>query len=154
MKYFFILLTFLIFASGCSEKNAFTHFTMTKEQELGVSSLKSTKVLTVDGRIYGVVTSVYLNTVYPETYNDREYFYVYYYLKKPNLDLNMTLNKLDPISKEELKRENNFTKLTSVKSDWNKYYIVSFPHDSNETLSLVFENNQSSPALLRYQTGE
>ena len=76
------------------------------------------------------------------------------YLKNKEEKFTIKLNGQLPISKEKLNPNNNFSDLTSVKNDWNKYYLASFSRDSNETLSLVFENNQSFSVLLKYQIGE
>lgn len=154
MKFILIVFTFLLFLTGCSDKNAFYHFDMTKEQELGTANLKGKKILNLDGSTAGVISTVYLNPIYPDLYNDNEYFYVYMYLTKPKLDIDLKLNKMLPLSKERLNPNNNFTKLTSVQNNWTDYFLVTFAKDNNNTLNLSFENNQSLPAHLKYLKDE
>lgn len=151
MKY---LLTLLLFLSGCSEKNAFTHFDMTKEQELGVSNLKGAKIIKNDGSTAGVLSTVYLSKVYPTMYNDNEYFYIYMYLKKPKIKLSIKLNGKKPIETQVLNPNNSFTRLTSVQNDWTDYYLVTFAKDTNDTANLSFESDQSLPVLLKYLKDE
>lgn len=128
---------------------------MTAEQELGATYLKSKKIFTKDDAVYGIVSAIYLNKVYPKRYTDKEYFYIYYYIKQPKEELNLYLNGTPPVTKEELHRKNNFTRFTSIKNEWSNYFLVSFEKDdSNETLSLTFENSLSSEALLKYQKDE
>ena len=151
MKSFSILSIFLLFFIGCSNKNAFTQFNMNKKQELTVSNLQSSKLLTKNGDVTGIVSVVYLNEVYPSYYSEKEFFFVYMYLKKSkDTDLTLTMNGKAPLKLKKLAKVNNFTSLVNVKSDWNKYYLASFAEDGDD-LNLVFENDQSSSVVLKYQ---
>lgn len=162
MKYFFLFTAFILFFTGCSHNNAFSKFKMTKEQELSISSLQSSKIKSGE-KIDGVFSAIYLNEVYPDVFNQNEYFYIYLYLKNkekmynPNsLDetkLVVKLNGKTPIKVKELPKENQFSHLTSTKNEWNRYYIVAFK-ESGKQLSLVIENAKSSSATLNYKKDE
>lgn len=164
MKIYFTLLTFIILFTGCSSKNAFDQFNMSKEQELSVSSLQSAKIISKDQEITGLFSAIYLNEVYPKAFNGDEYFFIYMYLKQPKeicdpeeleeAELNIKLNSKLPIKLKELPRKNNFSNLVSIKSDWNKYYIVAFSRDNSEDFNLLLENGPSSSAELKYQKAE
>ncbi len=162
MKYFFLSINFILLFAGCSHNNAFTQFKMTKEQELSISSLQSSKI-TLDEKVDGVFSAIYLNKVYPDAFNQNEYFYIYIYLKDakkmydPNslddIELVVKLNGKTPIKIKNLPSENQFSHLISTKSKWNRYYIVAFK-ESEKKLNLVLENGNSSSAILMYQKGE
>ena len=161
MKSFLILSTLLLLMTGCSNKNAFSKFDMSKEQEMTASNLQSAKLATKDGKVTGVVSVVYLNEVYPYYFSKKEYFFVYMYLKDSKNakdgDLKITMNGGAPLKLKKLSKVNNFTHLVDVKSEWNQYYMATFAEHTNEndsTLNLVFENDQSSSVVLKYQKGE
>jgi len=160
MKYFLLLLTFLVLFSGCSSKNAFSAFKMDRAKELSVSSLQSSKIVSKKSEVMGVFSSIYLNEVYPETFNGYEYFIILLYLKdtkelyNPNSDiqsdLKLTLNSKLPIKVEKLHKENQFSHLIDRKNDWTNSYIVAF--EQAEYINLFLEDNQSSSAVvLKYK---
>ncbi len=72
----FTIFTILILFSGCSRKDAFFGFDMEKDQELGASSLQSSKIVSKEGAISGIFSIIYLNEVYPKSFNQNEYFFV------------------------------------------------------------------------------
>ena len=160
-----LLTTIVILAllSGCSSKNAFSQFKMNKEQELSVSSLLSSKIKSQDGRIDGVVSAIYLNEIYPDSYNNDEYFFVYLFLKNKKqmhdpkqfdkLEMSLKLNGELPVKIKQLPNKNKFSHLAFIKSDWNKYYLVAFKKQEKNSISLVLESNQSSSDPLTYQKG-
>lgn len=162
MKTFFIILTLLTFLAGCSSKNAFDNFNMDKEQELSISSLQTSKILSKTGKVEGFFSVIYLNEIYPESFNGNEYFFVYTFIKEskemydpknPNqTDLKLKLNSKLPIKIQKLPKDNRFSHLASIKSSWNKYYLVAF--EQEDTISLLLENGQSSSAVLKYQKDE
>jgi len=163
MKYILIILTFAIIFAGCAEKNAFTKFNMLPDQELSAASLQSSKIK-IDDKIDGIVSAIYLNKVYPDIYNKNEYFYVYLYLKdgkemfNPNtldeIRLTMKLNNKLPVKIKKLSYENKFSHLTSVHSQWRRYFLVAFEEEKESELSLVLESGQSSSDALVYQKDE
>lgn len=162
MKSLFILFIFLILFTGCSSKNAFDQFNMNKEQELSISSLQSSKITSKAGKVEGVFSTIYLNEVYPKSFNGDEYFFVYIFTKETkemydpknptDTDLRLKLNSKLPIKVQKLPKDNRFSHLVSVKSNWNKYYLVAFKQE--DTISLVLESGQSSSVALKYQKDE
>jgi len=163
MKSFLIILIYLFFLIGCSDKNAFTKFNMTTAQELTASSLQSSKIKLAD-KVDGIVSVVYLNEVYPHRYFTNEYFFVYLYLKNKkelynpvsleDVDLVLKLNDKLPIKIKKLPYANEFSNLINTKSKWNRYYLVAFKKEKSNKLSIVLENGQSSSDPLVYQKGE
>ena len=161
---FLITLSLIAFISGCSSKNAFNKFNITKEQERGVSSLLSSRIISNNGDIDGVISAIYLNEIYPDSYNNNEYFFVYIFLKNKKemhdskrfdkLELSLKLNNELPIKIKQLPNKNKFSHLTFIKSDWNKYYLVAFKKQAEKSISLVLESCQSSSDSLIYQKGK
>lgn len=152
MKTFLVFLIFLIFFAGCAQKSAFSRFKMSEKQELGIDSLMNSKVH--KGNIVdGVVSVVYLNKVYPETYKENEVFYVYMYLKNKKNRLSFKLNGEEAISIKELPAKNEFTYLTSIDTKWNKYYLVKFKKQ-DDILKFLFESGQFSSDLLVFEKDE
>jgi len=162
MKTFFIILTFLTLFTACSTKNAFSEFKMDKDQELSISSLKSSKIISKDGEVSGVFSAIYLNEIYPESFKGDEYFFVYLFTKdtkemydpqRPTqTDLKLKLNSKLPIKLQKLPQNNRFSHLVETKSSWNRYYLVSF--EKVDEINLVLENGLSSSAVLKYQKDE
>jgi hypothetical protein len=161
MKNILISIAILAFLSACSSKHAFSQFNLEKEQELSIESLLSSKLKSKDGKVYGIVSAIYLNDIYPKAYNNDEYFFVYVYLKEKeelhnpkyfdNFKLNLKLNGVVPVKIKQLPHDNQFSKLAFVKSDWNQYYIVAFKKQNKDTINLVLENNYSSSRRLKYK---
>jgi len=151
MKSILILTTLMLIFGGCSHKNAFSNFEMTQKQELGASSLQNSKVKAGE-RVDGIFSAIYLNEVYPESFNQNEYFYVFYYLKNEE-NTSLKLNGLAPLKIKKLEKENQFSHLVKVQNRWTQYYLVSFAQQENN-ISLVFENGQSFSDALVYQKDE
>jgi len=166
MKTFLLIFTYLLIFTGCSSNNAFDLFKMNKDQERSVTSLQTTKILTKDGYVSGIFSAIYLNEVYPDSFNDNEYFFVYIYLKKEEqmydpkklikTNLNLKLNGKAVVKLEKLPTKNKFSHLISTQSDWNTYYLVTFLTDKKRDLSLnlELESDQSSSAVLKYLKAE
>ncbi len=162
MRYFFIITTLILLFNGCSHNNAFTKFGVTKEQELSMSSLQSSKIK-LGEKVDGVFSAIYLNEVYPDIFNQNEYFYVYLYLKDakkmydPNslddIELALKLNGKTPIKIKQLPNENQFSHLSSTKNEWSRYYIVAFK-EIGKKLNLTLESGNSSSAVLKYKKDE
>ncbi|MBU0720610.1 hypothetical protein KJ877_04660 [bacterium] len=162
MKYFFTSLVLILFFSGCSHQNAFSKFKMDEKQELSASSLQSSKIKSGED-IRGIFSAIYLNEVYPESFNQKEYFFVYLYLKEkkimhnPNAlndaELTLKLNGRPPIKIKQLPHANRFSHLAFTQSEWNSYYLVAFEEEGKE-LSLVLESGDSLSDALLYKKDE
>ena len=147
--------------SGCSYNNAFTKFHMQKEQELSVSSLQSSKIVSKNNQIEGVLSAIYLNEVYPKSFNQNEYFYVSIYLKDkkeiydPNTNedvaLTLVLNGELPVKIKKLPSQNQFSHLLSRTNKWNIYYLVAFKKQGNTLHLLLKGKDLSSSALVYYK---
>lgn len=148
MKYLLITLSTIFIFGGCSKNGAFEDFNLTKEQERSMNSLQSAKIRDAK-TIDGMISAIYLNEVYPNTYNYHEYFFVYRY-NKTKSELNLKLNSNSPIKVKKLSSKNEFSELIGVESEWNEYYLVSFEHQDTKKLSLVLESGQFSSDPLVY----
>lgn len=137
---------------GCSTKNAFSSFNITPDQERSEENTKSSKIQN-GNNIDGVVTAIYLNKAMPETYKENEFFYVYLYTKQDNQNIEFLLNGEAPLKVEELEVENMFTRLTSFKADWSKYYLVAFTSQTEE-LSLLVRNAEFTSNKLLFEKEE
>ena len=163
MRYILTILTFSLLFLGCADKNAFVKFKMLPDQELSADSLQSSKIK-LGENVVGIVSSIYLNDIYPKVYNTNEYFYVYLYLKDgskmydPNtlddIKLTLKLNNKLPIKIKLLDANNKFSHLASVRNDWNRYFLIAFEEEKENSLSLVLESGQSSSDSLEYQKDE
>ncbi|MCW8837558.1 MAG: hypothetical protein OQJ77_01580 [Thiovulaceae bacterium] len=148
MKTVYILLFFL-FISGCSSKNAFYNFDMDKHQQLSAQSFKRIK-LTNGEEVIGTFSSIYLNEVYPDRYNNNEYFFVYVYLKDSTKKYNIKLNSNDSLKIKELYYDNRFSRLISERSKWNRYYLISY-EKVEDLLNLQLFVDKSALASIKYQ---
>ena len=153
MKFFLTLITFMMMFQGCGEKNAFSRFHLLEKQELGLNSLQSSKLK--DGvAVNGVISVVYLNQINPERFNNSEVFYIFMYTKDKSLPINFTLNAQNPsFSVKELTRENEFTYLTSVDTEWNRYFIVTFA-PQGDFLNFQTKNGNFSSDVLKFEKDE
>jgi len=166
MKTFLLFFTILFFLTGCSSNNAFDLFKLDKDQERSISNLESAKIVTNDGFVSGIFSGIYLNEVYPNSFNDGENFFIYIYLKKEEklydpkelikTNLTLKLNGKFAVKLKKLPKENEFSHLVSIKSSWNKYYLVTFltAKKRDLSLSLELESDPSSSAELKYLKAE
>ena len=150
MKYIIITLITVLAFSGCSKNNAFDSFKLTKEQELSINSLQSSKIKSVKDTD-GIFSAIYLNDIYPKLFNHNEYFFVFYYMKSHNIDVKFRLNGDETIKIKKLPSNNRFTNLIDIQNNWNNYYLVSFNKQKKKTLNLLLENGLYSSDLLKYQ---
>jgi len=160
MKNILLFLTFLLLFAGCSQKNAFSAFDMDKTKELSVSSLQSSKIVSQNADVRGVFSAIYLNEVYPETFNEHEYFFIFIYLKEAKelhnakdgieSDLKLTLNSKSPLKIKKLPKQNQFSHLIETTNNWSEYYMVAFEMADKLNLSLK-EEQSSSTATLKYK---
>ena len=154
MKFFLTILLITMTFLGCSKNNAFDRFNLSHTQELTEESIQSSKLKT-DTQTKGVVSTVYLNNVYPELYNENEYFYVYFFIKGESdiKNLHFLLNGSESIYIEELKAENEFSKLTTFDAKWKKYYLVGFKKQSDK-IGFELKSSTLSSSTLYYEKDE
>jgi len=150
MKYIIITLITVLTFSGCSKNNAFDNFKLTKEQELSINSLQSSKIKSGED-IDGIFSAIYLNDIYPKLFNNNEYFFVFYYMKSNDIDAKFRLNDENTIKIKKLPANNRFTNLIDMKNSWNSYYLVAFNKQEKKSLNLLLENGQYISDPLMYQ---
>lgn len=162
MKFFLSAMTLVLLLTACSNQNAFSRFDMDKQGELSVSSSQTSKIKS-ENQIEGIFSAIYLNEVDSLSFHDNEYFYIYLYLKdKKEIDdlafndlvkSSLKLNGQMPIEIKRLPSDNPFTHLASVNNEWNKYYLVTFQEDANNTkkLNLIFELGKLSSEVFTYK---
>ncbi len=145
MKKILLLANILLFFAACSNYNAFNRFEMSQERERSEESIQSSRVMDKD-EIVGVVTAVYLNTIYPELYNDAEYFYIYLNIESEEQS-EFLLNDLPSLFVEELNSTNPYTKLTDFNADYKRYYFVAFKKAGERIELKVRSLNSSTPPI-------
>ena len=152
MKITFMIVSIAILLSACATKNAFGKFKMSQDEELGASSMLSSKIKSTQS-VTGVFSAIYLNEVYPESFNGNEYFFIQYYLNDIDAKFTLRLNNNEAINIQKLPPKNRFSNIIHTQSEWSRYYLVEFKKQG-DSLNLLFESNQSTSALLKYQKDE
>jgi hypothetical protein len=145
MKTFATLLLLLSIFNGCSSKNAFDNFRFSQTRELSEDMLMSHKIVK-EGRVEGVANVVYLNKVLPKKYYDKEYFYIYLYVKQKDTNLSFVLNDKQSITVKKLSTQNEFTYLTSFDANWSQYYLVGFEKSKHNRLHLQIQTDKGAKA--------
>jgi len=147
MKTLWLTLIFVVLFSGCADKNAFEKFHMNAKEERGVDALLNSKVKNAH-KVNGIVSVVYLNRVYPDTFKEDEVFYVSFYLKDKSKEFSFWLNGEKSILAQELERNNIYSYLTPLKTKWSKYYLVKFKKQKDIlTFSLHNDSFSSNPLV-------
>lgn len=142
---------FTIILTGCNAKNAFGEFGLSSEKEVGVSYLRSAKVVGKDTEIKGSFSALYLNAIYPDMNNSA--FYIFFYSKEKSSDLNISLNGKQAIKVEKLSNKNQFSHLVDINNNWNSYYLVEFKKELYP-LKLTYTSGDSVPLELVYDKQE
>lgn len=149
MKTFLTLMLIVTFFNGCSQKNAFSEFNITQNQEKGEENLLSSKIYGKNG-VDGIVSAIYLNKIFPKRYQDGEYFYIALYLQNDKKSLKFFLNKRGAIKVTHLPASNAFSKIVSFQGTWKDYYLVKF-HKSTQELQLSVQNAHSSSQKMLFK---
>jgi len=149
MKQLFFLFWCSVVFQGCSQNTAFDRFTMTQQQKFAENSIQSSKV-TYKDEIDGTLNVVYLNEVNKEQYNDKEYFYVYLYLKDKHPDILFLLNNTPAIHVTQLGAHNQFSNLISFDAPWNKFYLVEFKKQGDK-LNFQLQNKHYKSRVLHFE---
>lgn len=163
MRFLSIAMIALIGFSGCAQKGTFDLFKMDEAHERSVEQLR-TGAIVQSFETKALLSAIYLNPVYPQTYNDGEYFVGAVYFEQDSRDLKkwdlyahgyaLTLNGQKPTLLEELKENDPRRALIPVQNNWNKYYFIRFDSVPAVTLTLLLENNQTGKVALNYQKGK
>lgn len=165
-RFYATLSTLLILTlSGCSHSGAFDVFKVDEEHERAIDNLR-TSTIVQSFETKAIISAIYLNNTLPEQYGSDKYesFFIALYLQedirlfyKANLSApegNLTLNGDPHISVEELKKNDRLRTLMPIKNEWNRYYLIRFPHEDAERLDLTFESYPYGKAVLTYHKAE
>jgi len=160
MRFSWIAISALLLFSGCSQKGAFDLFKMDETHERAVEQLRTGSiVLSLETK--AIFSSLYLNKTDPIKYNEGENFVVSVYFEKDNrtvkvreLESNgyeVSLNGKKATLIEPLDEKDPRRSFMPIQNNWNRYYFIRFDSDSNSSLSLQLENNQTGKVALKYQ---
>ncbi len=159
MKLLSLLTLVLFLFSGCSKTTAFDFFKMDKNYEKAISNLQS-GTIAKSFETEAILSSVYLNEVYPDEYSNGEYFFLALYLSddkrlffKSGLndpDYKLTLNNTNFIDGKELKSDHKLRSLMPINNEWNRYYLIKFASQERNDLLLKLQNNDSGKIELHY----
>lgn len=149
----------LVLLSGCSRTTAFDLFRMDKAHERAVDNMQ-TGTIVRSFETEAILSAIYLNPVYPDKYNDGEYFYIALYTRENvrlyfksglnNKKYTFTCNGEEPLETTELKTDDELRLLMPITNEWNRYYLVKFAPQHLTTLDLLLENDQSGLVHLSY----
>jgi hypothetical protein len=161
MKFTAFVLAGLIFFTGCSKTTAFDFFKMNPNYERAISNLQAgTIARSFETEV--ILSSVYLNAVYPDDYKDGEYFFIALYIAddkrlfyiKANMsdpDYQLMLNGVNFIDAQELKEDDKLRSLMPINNEWNRYYLIKFDTQHRDDLMLSLENKNLDKIKLHYQ---
>jgi len=161
MKLLILLSGIVLLFTSCSDKsNAFDFFKFDKNYEKAISYTKTSSLMK-SMETEAVISTVYLNKVLPDEYNQKESFFVALYInsdkifydkylqKQPNYTL--TLNGQKAINISELRKDSKLRLLLPIKNDWNEYYLVEFEKTDKDNLELnIVESEDALERLLPY----
>lgn len=155
----------LLTLSGCSHSGAFDIFKVDKEYERAIDNLR-TSTIVQSFETKAIISAIYLNNALPEKYGSEKYesFFISLYLQedirlfyKANLSApegNLTLNGDSLSFIKELEKDDRLRTLMPLKNEWNRYYLIKFPHKDAQDLDLTFESYPYGKAVLKYQKAE
>jgi len=163
MRFLSIAVIALLGFSGCAQKGTFDLFKMDEAHERAVEQLRTGAIVT-SLETKALISAVYLNPIYPQTYKDGEYFVGAVYFERDSRDVKkwdlethgyaLTLNGKKATLLEELKESDPRRALIPVQNNWNKYYFIRFDSVPEGALTLLLENNQTGRVALSYQKGK
>ncbi|WP_291750958.1 MULTISPECIES: hypothetical protein [unclassified Sulfuricurvum] len=160
MRFSWIAMAALLAFSGCSQKGAFDLFKMDASHERAVEQLR-TGAIVLSLETKAILSTLYLNPIYPDQYKDGEYFIAAVYFERDNRDIRkwdlntygytLTLNGKKATILEELNQSDPRRTLIPVQNNWNKYFFIRFDSVADSSLALQLENNRTGKVVLKYQ---
>ena len=160
MRFSWIAMAALLAFSGCSQKGAFDLFKMDASHERAVEQLR-TGAIVLSLETKAILSTLYLNPIYPDQYKDGEYFIAAVYFERDNRDIRqwdlntygytLTLNGKKATILEELDQSDPRRTLIPVQNNWNKYFFIRFDSVADSSLALQLENNRTGKVVLKYQ---
>ncbi len=159
MRIIVSLLSLLLLFTGCSHTTAFDFFKMDSEHERAVENMQ-TGTIVRSFETEAILSTIYLNRVYPDKYKDGEHFFAALYSRedirlyfKQGLNNNkykFTCNGETPIEARELKSDDELRRLMPITNEWNRYYYVKFPKQHTESLDLILESGLEETLTITY----
>jgi hypothetical protein len=149
-------LTLIFFLSACTTKDETKlreHFEQRKHYHKQL--MKTEKVQLYEGNLTKVLlTATYLNESGTPKDKQEERFIIGLYVDDEQLprmyDFNLTLEGHQPTEVTLLKPSDVRLKNISFVSDWNQFYLMTFPHIKQDRFSLVFESAQYGKGRLEF----
>jgi uncharacterized protein YceK len=165
LRQFIILFTisFTIF-SGCSSH--FDRYTLSAEDEKATTSYKNVRLLDSDNKSKTIMSTIYLNDIYPNYTDGLAHFLISFYNpehdnilyfnrgKTPSeQEYVLLLNGEDALASEELDSDDLLVDLMPISSSWNRYYYVRYKLPSGKPV-LVLESDHTERAVITYQKAQ
>jgi uncharacterized protein YceK len=154
------LATTLLLLSGCSSN--FDRYTPSSIQERANTGYQNVRLLK-ENKSETILSTVYLNEVYPQYAEGFSHFLVAFYSKENNntlyFDRNSTqnandylllLNGRDALFSEELERDDLMLRLMPITNSWSRYYYVRYKRPGGKPI-LMLESDHRQLALITYQ---
>jgi len=161
----FVILSIISLAifSGCS--GHFERYTPSSEHERASTSYKNVRILE-EGRSKIVLSTIYLNDVYPKYTDGKAHFLIAFYSKENNSTIyfeksdeevkkgyTLLLNGKSAIDAKELDRDDLLRELMPINNSWNRYFYVRYELPSGKPV-LVLENGHIEPVVITYQIAQ
>jgi len=163
LKQFVILsIISLTIFSGCSSH--FERYTPSSEHEKASTSYKNVRIVE-EGRSKIVLSTIYLNDVYPKYTDGKAHFLIAFYSKENNSTIyfnkseeakegyTLLLNGQSAIDAKELDRDDLLRELMPINNSWNRYHYVRYELPSGKPV-LVLENGHTEPVVITYQKAQ
>ena len=138
MKTFLLIPLVLTLFQACSSQSAFSHFGINPQQAKSEETIQSSKIATKNETV-GVVSSIYLNAIYPDSYKEYNYFYVSLYVKDEESRVEFFLNDEKALQIEKLATKNRFSFLLTQNTEWKKNYLVLFAKGDEDKKIVKFQ---------------
>ncbi|MCJ7765274.1 MAG: hypothetical protein MUP09_04960, partial [Thiovulaceae bacterium] len=145
---------------GCS--GSFDHFTPSSTQERASISYQNVRLLK-ENRTETMISTIYLNEVYPRYRGGYSHLLVAFYSKEHNNtlffkrgsalnadDYILMLNGRGALFSEELERDDLLRKLMPINNSWSRYYYVRYKRPGGSPI-LTLESDHIQKALITYQ---
>ncbi len=153
-----LLLFFIILLSGCSSKKTLADFNIDKIHELSIVNTRKAQINTfTNSRV--IIVATYLNPIKTTLLdNGKENFIVGIYIDKQNSAKSVnpfykiTLNndgEIDAIKR--VAKDSTYMKMIPLVNKWADYYLIQFPKKDAKKLTLAFEAENGSKALLTFE---
>lgn len=145
---FLTLLSALILLSGCGNSALLT---LGKDEKFK-TSVENTqkKQLRSYFETLAIFRATYLNPVFPEEYNDKQYFFIGIYIqndmKRKKAGLNnpqftLSLNDQNATSVTELDENSVLYKRMPLVERWAHYYVIGFDDNVSDNLEITYKKD-------------